>query len=553
MINALQIVLFAIAWFIFGYFWYGGKIGKRVLKVDKSRPTPATTKNDGLDYVPTNPVVLFGHHFSAIAGAGPIVGPILAYALFGWLPALLWILIGSVFMGAVHDFSSLIISIRNEGRSIVEIADGAISRTASTLFAVFVWFTLTLVQAVFADLTAKTLVEEPGIAIPTIALIVIAMLFGLLVYKLKINIFISTVLALASLGLCVWFGLSHSIVLDYNYWLIIIIIYAFVASIIPVWVLLQPRDYISMYILIIGMLIGIVGVLILNPTITGPAYISFVSDGTPLFPMLFVIIACGAISGFHSLVASGTTAKQLNKESNAQKIAYGGMLTEGLLAVIVITLISSVLVWDPVHASTNPNAFQGFLNQSAEIVFGNALGRAGQAIGIPLAVGVQFGILMLNAFILTTLDASARLNRYVVQETLGIRYGSIFKNRYFASGTSLILAFFLCLGNGYKVIWPIFGASNQLIGTLALFTVSAYLFGIKAPKYYSLIPAYFMLAVTETALFYQAFWDYLPKHNYLLLAIAAILFVLGIFVAIEATRKIFSSKGKSEPVIEKDK
>lgn len=553
MINALQIVLFAIAWFIFGYFWYGGKIGKRVLKVDKSRPTPATTKNDGLDYVPTNPVVLFGHHFSAIAGAGPIVGPILAYALFGWLPALLWILIGSVFMGAVHDFSSLIISIRNEGRSIVEIADGAISRTASTLFAVFVWFTLTLVQAVFADLTAKTLVEAPEIAVPTIALIVIAILFGLLVYKFKVNIFISTVLALLALALCVWFGLSYPIVLGYNYWLIIIIIYAFVASIIPVWVLLQPRDYISMYILIIGMLIGIVGVLILNPTITGPTYISFVSDGTPLFPMLFVIIACGAISGFHSLVASGTTAKQLNKESNAQKIAYGGMLTEGLLAVLVITLISSVLVWDPTSASTNPNAFQGFLNQSAEIVFGNALGRAGQAIGIPLAVGVQFGILMLNAFILTTLDASARLNRYVVQETLGVRYGSIFKNRYFSSGASLILAFFLCLGNGYKVIWPIFGASNQLIGTLALFTISAYLFGIKAPKYFTLIPAYFMLAVTETALFYQAFWDYLPKHNYLLLAIAAILFVLGIFVAIEATRKIFSSKGKLEPVIEKDK
>lgn len=551
MINALQIILFAIAWFVFGYFWYGGKIGKKVLKVDKSRPTPAVSKYDGLDYVPTNSVVLFGHHFSAIAGAGPIVGPILAYALFGWVPALIWILLGSVFMGAVHDFSSLVISIRNDGRSIVEIADGAVSRTASTLFAVFVWFTLALVQAVFADLTAKTLIEEPGIAIPTIALIAIAILFGLMVYKLKINIFVSTVLALVALGFTVWFGLSHPIYLSYDIWLIIIILYSFIASIIPVWVLLQPRDYISTYILILGMLVGIVGILILNPTITGPTYISFVNKGTPLFPMLFVTIACGAISGFHSLVASGTTAKQLNKEGNAQKIAFGGMLTEGLLAVLVITMISSVLVWDPMGNSNNPNAFQGFLSQSAEIVFGNALGRAGQAIGIPLAVGVQFGILMLNAFILTTLDASARLNRYVMQETLGIRFKGIFKNRYFASGSSLVFAYILCIGNGYQAIWPIFGASNQLIGTLALFTASAYLFGIKAPKYFTLIPAYIMLVITESALFYQAFWLYLPKNDYLLLALSAILFILGIFVAIESTRKIFFSKEKAAIAINK--
>ncbi|MEN6510777.1 MAG: carbon starvation protein A [Chloroherpetonaceae bacterium] len=540
--NALQIMIFAIAWFIFGYFWYGGKMGKKVLKIDKSRPTPANSKYDGLDYVPTNPVVLFGHHFSAIAGAGPIVGPILAYALFGWLPALLWILLGSVFMGAVHDFSSLVISIRNDGRSIVEIADGAISRTASTLFAVFVWFTLALVQAVFADLTAKTLIEEPVIAFPTIALIVIAILFGLMIYRFKINVAISTIFALVALGLSVWFGLSHPIIMSYQSWLIIIILYSFLASIIPVWILLQPRDYISMYILIVGMVLGIVGIIVLNPTITGPAYISFVNNGTPLFPMLFVIIACGAISGFHSLVASGTTAKQLDKEANAQKIAFGGMLTEGLLAVLVITMISSVLIWDPLGNSSNPNAFQGFLGQSAEIVFGNALGRTTQVLGIPLAIGVQFGILMLNAFILTTLDASARLNRYVMQETIGVRFGGIFKNRYFASGSSLVFAYFLCIGNGYQAIWPIFGASNQLIGTLALFVASAYLFGIKAPKLFTLIPAYVMLVITESALFYQALWIYLPKRDYLLLSLATVLFVLGIFVAIEATRKIFFSK-----------
>jgi len=540
--NAFEVIIFAIAWFVFAYFWYGGRIGKKVLHVNKDRPTPAHTNYDSLDYVPTNPFILFGHHFSAIAGAGPIVGPILAYALFGWLPALIWILLGAVFMGAVHDFSALVISIRNEGRSIVKIAESAISPTASILFAVFVWFTLALVQAVFADLTAKTLIEQPKIAFPTIALIFIAIIFGLMIYKLKLNIYISTVIALVALGLSVWAGTYIPVFLNYQVWLIIIIIYSFVASIIPVWILLQPRDYISMYLLIIGMLLGIVGISLLNPPITGPAYVSFVNKGTPLFPMLFVIIACGAISGFHSLVASGTTAKQLDKEVNARKIAYGGMLTEGLLAVLVITMISSVLIWDNTGNSTAPNAFQGFLHQSAEIAFGNALGRTIEILGIPLMIGIQFGILMLNAFILTTLDASARLNRYVMQETLGVRFGGIFKNRYFASGASLVFAYILCIGSGYQIIWPIFGASNQLIGTLALFTASAYLFGIKAPKFYTLIPAFLMLIITESSLFYQIFWKFLPENQYFLLFIAVILFILGLFVAFEATKKIFLTK-----------
>jgi len=540
--NAFEVIIFAIAWFVFAYFWYGGRIGKKVLHVNKDRPTPAHTNYDSLDYVPTNPFILFGHHFSAIAGAGPIVGPILAYALFGWLPALIWILLGAVFMGAVHDFSALVISIRNEGRSIVKIAESAISPTASILFAVFVWFTLALVQAVFADLTAKTLIEQPKIAFPTIALIFIAIIFGLMIYKLKLNVYISTVIALVALGLSVWAGTYIPVFLNYQVWLIIIIIYSFVASIIPVWILLQPRDYISMYLLIIGMLLGIVGISLLNPPITGPAYVSFVNKGTPLFPMLFVIIACGAISGFHSLVASGTTAKQLDKEVNARKIAYGGMLTEGLLAVLVITMISSVLIWDNTGNSTAPNAFQGFLHQSAEIAFGNALGRTIEILGIPLMIGIQFGILMLNAFILTTLDASARLNRYVMQETLGVRFGGIFKNRYFASGASLVFAYILCIGSGYQIIWPIFGASNQLIGTLALFTASAYLFGIKAPKFYTLIPAFLMLIITESSLFYQIFWKFLPENQYFLLFIAVILFILGLFVAFEATKKIFLTK-----------
>jgi carbon starvation protein len=543
--NALTLLLFSIAWFLFAYFWYGGKLSKKVLKINKNNPTPSQTNYDGIDYVPAKPIILFGHHFSAIAGAGPIVGPILAYAYFGWLPAMIWILLGSVFMGAVHDFSALVVSLRNQGRSIVEIADGAVSRTASMLFAVFVWLTLTLVQAVFADLTAKTLIEQPEIAFPTIALIFIAMGFGLMVYKLKVNVYLSTILALLALVLSVWAGSYLPIYLSYTWWLVIIVFYSFFAAIMPVWILLQPRDYISTYILIIGMVLGIVGISILNPSITGPNFTGFVHQtakgSIQLFPMLFITIACGAISGFHSLVASGTTAKQLDKEENAQKIAYGGMLTEALLAALVVTMIASVLTWDTTGTSTADNVFQKFLGQSAEIVYGNALGRSIAVFGIPLSFGIQFGILMLNAFILTSLDASARLNRYVMQETLGIRIGGIFKNRYFASGTSLILAFILCIGNGYQTVWPIFGASNQLIATLALFTASAYLFGVKSPKMYTLIPAFIMLLITETSLVINAM-DYAKQNNITLVVIAIILFLLGLFVAYEATRKIIKIK-----------
>lgn len=545
--NALTLILFSLAWLLFAYFWYGGKLSKKVLKINSNNPTPSQTNYDGIDYVPAKPIILFGHHFSAIAGAGPIVGPILAYAYFGWLPAMIWILVGSVFMGAVHDFSALVVSLRNQGRSIVEIADGAVSKTASMLFAVFVWLTLTLVQAVFADLTAKTLIEQPEIAFPTIALIFIAMSFGLMVYKLKINVYVSTIFALLALVLSVWVGTLLPIYLSYTTWLVIIVLYSFFAAIIPVWILLQPRDYISTYILIIGMVLGIVGISILNPTITGPSFTGLIHQtakgSISLFPMLFITIACGAISGFHSLVASGTTAKQLDKEENAQKIAYGGMLTEALLAALVVTMIASVLTWDTNGTSAADNVFQKFLGQSAEIVYGNALGRSIAVFGIPLSFGVQFGILMLNAFILTSLDASARLNRYVMQETLGIKYGGLFKNRYFASGTSLLLAFLLCIGNGYQTVWPIFGASNQLIATLALFTVSAYLFGVKSPKLYTLIPAFIMLIITESSLIINAI-DYSKQSNFTLVIIAIILFLLGLFVAYEATRKILKIKKK---------
>ncbi len=536
--NAAIIVIFGIAWLIFGYLWYGNIIKKKVIHSNDDNITPSREINDGKDYVPTKPAILFGHHFSSIAGAGPIVGPIIGYFLFGWLPALLWIILGSVFMGAVHDYTSLIASLRNKGVSITEVAELAVSKRASKIFAVFVWVTLTLVQAVFADLTAKTLADKPEIVVPTIGIMLIAMVFGILVFRKGLKLTLGTVLGLLTLFGLIILGDYAPIVASYQFWLIFTIIYSLIAATLPVWILLQPRDYLSMYLLIFGLLIGVVGILVLHPTMTGPMYISFDSKNGPLFPILFITVSCGAISGFHSLVASGTSSKQLIKESDGKFVAFGSMLTEALLALLVIVMIASVLPWGSAANGSSAFVFQDLFKKSANIVFGTALGVTVKSIGIPLAFGISFGVLMLNAFILTTLDTSARLNRYIITETLGAKYGGIFKNKYFAAGASLIFAYLLCLGGGYKLLWPVFGASNQLIASLSLFVASVYFLGFKAPKWYTLIPAIIMLIVTETALVYSSVANFIPKEKWYLVVISLILFILGLVVAWEVTKKL---------------
>ncbi len=535
--TVLPIILFSIAWFIFAYYWYGGIIKRKVILSDDNQPTPSHQQEDGIDYVPSKTSILFGHHFSSIAGAGPIVGPILAFAYFGWLPAVIWILVGSVFMGAVHDYTALMVSVRNKGVSIVEVSDKVLSKKSRAIFAAFVWITLMLIQAVFADLVAKTMVQKPSIVIPTFGIIFIALLFGYFVFKKGFNNIAGTVIALLMLLGTIQLGDMYPIEGDYQVWLFITFLYSYLASILPVQILLQPRDYLTMFILIFGLLLGFVGVAILNPEINAPAVTGFNSSNGPLFPILFITIACGAISGFHSLVSSGTSSKQLNKESDGRKVAYGGMLMEGVLALLVIVMISSTLTWSPDGAG-GEFVFQTLLKKSAILVFGSALGLSSESLGVPLVLGIMFGVMMMKAFILTTLDTSARLNRYVMEETLGASIGGIFKNKHFATLSSLLVAYALCLFDGYKVLWPMFGASNQLIATLALFVISAYLFGFKIPKWYTLIPAVIMLFVTESALIYQAFWVHMPNNAWHLVTISVLLFVLGLVVAWESVGKI---------------
>lgn len=542
--NATIIAIIGVIWFIFAYKWYGSKIESKIVKPDDQIPTPANQVNDGIDFVPTKTPILFGHHFSSIAGAGPIIGPIFAFSLFGWLPTILWIMLGTVFMGAVHDYTSMMASVRNKGVSITEIADKSVSPTARWIFSIFVWLSLALVQAVFAVLTAQTLEQKPEIVIPTLGLMILALAFGYFVYRKKVNLLLSTILAILFLFSLIVIGDYYPIYASYDFWLLFCILYAFIAATLPVWLLLQPRDYLSMYLLLAGLILGFIGLILKSPTINAPAFISFNSNNGPIWPILFITVACGAISGFHSLVGSGTSSKQLIKETDGKKISFGGMLTEGALALLVVLLISSVLYWGKADSpSNNDLVFQNLLQKSANITFGTALGNVLTSLGIPLFMGISLGVLMLNAFILTTLDTTVRLARYIVEESVGIKF-RIFKNRYIAAAIGLVLAYILTQNNSWKIIWPVFGASNQLVAALALFVVTAYWFGFGRPKGYTLLPAIFMLLTTEAALIYQTIWQYIPQGNILLIVISSLLIILGLIVAFEVYKKIWIKDGQ---------
>ncbi len=539
--HAAAVVLAGLAWFYLIYRTYITFIERKVVVPDDDRPTPAHSLYDGVDYVPAHPGVLFGHHFASIAGAGPIVGSIIAYSLFGWGPALLWILLGTAFIGIVHDYLSLMVSVRNRGVSIAEVARKVISPTAKWLFSVFVWLALILVIAVFAVITAKTLVDKPEIVIPTISLIFIAVLFGLAVYRWKVRVLPATAAAWLLLAFTVWLGYRFPVKASFNFWFYFFLVYAYIASNIPVWVLLQPRDYLSMTILFVGLVIGYAGLLALNPAINGPALVSFNSARGPLFPMLFVIIACGAISGFHSLVASGTTAKQLDRESHGKMVGAAAMLFEGALALLVLLLMAGALFWKKAPEGLSSFVFQKVLSASPIVAFGTGFARAVSKLGISLQAGMAFGILMLNAFVLTTLDTSVRLSRFVFQEAIAGPV-KVLRNRWVAGAVAMVLAGLLAATNSYEVIWPVFGSANQLVAALSLFTVTAYLVGVRKPSIYTLIPALFMWIMTESALLYLLFFKFLPKATTtgaaILSAVTAALAVLGFIVGIETLRRL---------------
>ncbi len=551
--NSLVIALIFILWLILGYKIYGNFIDKKVVKVNKNRTTPAVQLNDGIDYSPAKKAMLFGHHFSSIAGAGPILGPLLGVLYFGWLGALLWIAFGSIFLGAVHDFTSLMTSVQNKGKSLADISEKTLGLRTKIIFSIFLWLSMSLVIAVFAVVASQTLVSQPEIVIPTFGLIIIAMFFGWIIYKKGMSIPIVTIIALLILFFLIYLGNLFPVELpgqifgisSQSFWFYILLLYSLFASSLPVWSLLQPRDYISTWILFFGLGLGYIGLIVAHPVLNAPAFVSFSSKGGPLWPMLFVIIACGAISGFHSVVAGGTTSKQLSNESSGKFIGYGSMVTEAALAGLVIFIAAGALIWDP-SGTESTFGFQYLMNSLGDPIkaFATGYGKLISTIpGITLSFASFFGMVMLNSFVLTTLDTSTRLGRFISTELLGNKF-PVFKNRWMASTLILVLAAFLGVTESYKVIWPIFGASNQLVAGLALIVVSSYFVSIKSPTKYTIYPAYFMLLTTIAALAYQGY-HFFHQKNFFLGIISYFLILLAFIIIYDARTVLFSLKPKT--------
>lgn len=552
--NVLFTAVILILCLYLGYKFYANIIEKKVFQFQKNKQTPAHEINDGIDYSPANKIILFGHHFSAIAGAGPILGPLVAVLYFGWLGALIWVILGSIFIGGVHDYLSLMISVRNKGTSIADISEKALGRRSKIIFSLFLWFALILVIAVFAIVTSQTLVSQPKIVIPTFGLIFLAIIFGLLVYKKGVNVSAATAVSLVVLFLLIYLGHLFPVTLPHyvfgisaqHFWFLILILYSLVASCLPVWFLLQPRGYISTWILFFGMGLGFLGLILTNPKYNAPAFVSFSSEGGPLWPMLFVLIACGAISGFHSVVASGTTSKQLSNESHGKLVGYGSMIFEAGLAGFVIFIASSALIWDP-SGTPVPLSYQGIM-AAGDPIQAFSLGYSEFVSSLPglgVTAGLLFGMLMLNTFVLTSLDTSVRLGRFISVELVGKKY-PILRNRWITSSILVILAAFLGITESYKAIWPVFGASNQLIAAFSFIIITSYLVGLKKPKAYTLYPAIFMLITTVAALCYQGY-AFFKSDSYTLGSMSLLLLILTVFILLDAKKIMFPKrKGLSD-------
>ncbi|MCR4902950.1 MAG: carbon starvation protein A [Butyrivibrio sp.] len=520
--NAAVILLVSVAILIAGYVFYGGWLAKQ-WGIDPKRKTPAHELEDGMDYVPAKTPVLMGHHFSSIAGAGPINGPIQA-AVFGWVPVLLWVLIGGIFFGGVHDFGALFASLRHKGQSIGEIIDDSMGKTAKKLFLTFGYLTLLLVVAAFSSIVASTfgtttaagaavegqsLAANESTAMISVLFIVLAMVFGFFVYRKNAPIGIASVLGVVGIIAIVAIGLNfHPIALSYNTWMWVLGAYILVASVTPVWILLQPRDYLSSFLLYFMIGAGLVAVL--GAVFTGngnfevPAFgdaalkgVGVFTTGTA-FPALFVTIACGAISGFHSLVSSGTTAKQLDNEKNAQPVAYGSMLIECMVAVISLCAIG--FVW--------ASAADGTYASPTQVFAGGLSAMIGSFAPAAQNIMYQMLILAVSVFCLTSLDTATRLARYMFQEFFleqgqtakdATGYKKIFANPYVATAITVVLGVSLGM-TGYTKIWPLFGAANQLLAAVGLLAVCTWLGAVGKNNKMFYVPMVFMLAVTICSL-----------------------------------------------------
>ena len=549
------IVLFSAAVLLIAYFIYGQRLSRR-FDLDDSQPTPAVKVNDGVDYVPASSGLLLGQHFSAIAAAGPVVGPILAGIWFGWLPTLLWIVLGSIFVGGVHDFSSLVASVRHGGESIGNVVRRYLSPTAYRLFLIFVWLCLIYVVAAFTDITAQTFRSvgasgEPfgaGVAASSVLYILAAMVMGILLYRFRVSPGKATLIFLHLVLFIIWIGprmpssmLTFLSTVSVKQWDVVLLSYCFIASVIPVWLLLQPRGYLGGWLLYLVIGAGLGGALFGGLKVTYPAVnlegLSSALNGKALFPLLFITVACGACSGFHGIVASGTTSKQLAKERDAKPVGYGAMLLEAVVAILALATVMVLTPGDP-SLKDDPN-----------MIYARGIARYLGMIKIDPSLALSFALLAFSTFVYDTLDVCTRLARYIFQELTGLkgRFAS-----FLSTVATLVLPLIFLLSTkekGYLVAWPIFGSSNQLLAALTLLALAVWLKRSGRSIGFVVAPLVVMLSMSLwslTLLVKPLLMGKLGPDTVISGVLGLVLMILSLFLIAETCRALRKKEGAGE-------
>jgi carbon starvation protein len=556
-VNAALLALIVFVAFALGYRFYSRFLSQRIFALSEDEPVPARELEDGIDYLPTRRHVLWGHHFASIAGAAPIVGPAIA-VIWGWLPALLWVCLGTIFMGAAHDFAALVISARHRGRSIGEVAGAVMGPRIRTLFLVVISLLIWVVLAVFAYIIGTLFHSTPGSIFPINVQIVVAMTLGWLVYRKGASIFAPSLIAYALLLVAVFYGDAFALAfpavgeISVLTWVWLLLLYSFVASVIPVWLLLQPRDYLNSHQLVTGLTVLVAGLLVLRPEVVAPV-VNVEPAGAPsLIPFLFVTIACGAISGFHGLVSSGTTSKQLARMTDARPIGYGAMLAEGLLGLLAVLATTAGFAgsaeWHAHYASWG--AANGLAAKLDAFVSGGATFVA--SLGIPVETAETFMAVMVIAFAATSLDTGARIQRLVIAE-LAEAYGlRALTNRFAAGALGIAAALLLAVtqggGKGGLALWPLFGTTNQLVAGVTLLVVSIWLQRHGRPVVYTVVPMLAVSGVTAWAMAGNLVDYYSSFSDLWLLALAgSLILALDVWITVEGLIMLVQERGRVEP------
>ena len=550
--SAILLLVLGLGGMAAGYFVYSRFIAEKIYKLDPDFRTPAHEFEDGVDFVPTNRFVLWGHHFTSVAGAAPIVGPAIA-VIWGWLPAFLWVVLGTIFFAGVHDSGAIWASVRNRAKSVGSLTGEVVGGRARSVFMIVIFLVLLMVNAVFGVVIAKLLINNPGAVVPVWGAIAVALVIGQLIYRRKIGLGLVSVVGVAALYALIYIGPSMPVTLPEStaglspnaLWILILFGYAAIASLLPVWVLLQPRDYINGLQLFVGLILLYGAVIIASPTVVAPMINFGVPEGTPsMLPLLFVTIACGAISGFHGLVASGTTSKQLNKETDARFVGYFGAVGEGALALAAIIAatagFASLADWQAVYSSFGQGSLTAFVDGGAFIL------AAGT--GMEVTVAATLLTVMAALFAGTTMDTGLRLQRYIFQE-----WGEIYNigwMRKALPATLLSVASCLILafgaggadGSGGLLIWPLFGTTNQLLAGLTLLVITVMLVRRGRPTFYTLGPLVFLLVMTLAALLMQL-RDFFQKENWFLLGLDLVVLVAAVLVTLECVAALRRAKG----------